>query len=113
MQEEVLQKNPTLKINVYAVWFSMMKTDSPAAFPSAKEIMPDRRVMHFWDGQKDVGRWFKEKISPEYDGPVQWDAFYLYDSGATWKDTPQPLVVTNRTILGKHDDLARGISRLH
>lgn len=101
-----------MNIRVYAVWFEMMPADSPAAFPAAKELLPDPRVTHFWDDQKAAGRWFKENISPEYQKNVQWDAFYLYGAEAEWKKTPQPLIVSGRTILKKSADLERGISLL-
>lgn len=112
VQEYVLEKNPELKIQVYAIWFSMIASDTPEAFPSARQVMPDRRVAHFWDGEKAAGRWFKEAVPSDYEGPVQWDVFYLYGADAEWGDQPTPLLTTGRPILKDRRKLAEAVAAL-
>lgn len=108
----MLQKNPDLKIQVYAVWFSMLASDTPAAFPVARKVIPDRRVVHYWDSARNVGKWFKEAVPSNFEGPIQWDAFYLYSADAVWTDKPQPQLVWGRTILQARQRLVDQIAAL-
>ena len=112
MQQEILDKNPSLKVDVYAIWFSMLPWNTPAAFPGAQRTMPDHRVTHLWDRYKVAGRWFKENVTPDYPGKIIWDAYYLYGSEAEWSNIPKPLIVWGRTIMEKRQELAKQIPSL-
>jgi hypothetical protein len=112
VQKEVLEKYPSLPIQIYSIWFSMLPWDSPLAFPSAQKTMSDPRVTHFWDKEKIAGRWFKENVTPDYQGKVIWDVYYLYGPEAEWGSTPQPLLIWGRTIMGNSQELSQEISRL-
>ena len=52
--------------------------------------MPDNRVIHYWDGEMEVGQWFAQEVDG-YQG-IAWDAYYLYGPDATWEDLPSPLI---------------------
>ncbi len=112
VQTEVLEQYPGLKIRVYAVWYEMYPGDSPKAFPSAKKTMPDRRVRHFWDQPKDAGKWFKINVPSDYQGPIQWDAYYLYGSDAVWDVTPGAPISWGRTILETRKELLKQVALL-
>lgn len=99
-------------MQVYAVWFSMLASDTPAAFPEAKKTMPDRRVMHYWDSPREVGKWFKASVPSNYQGAIQWDVFYLYPADAVWTDKPQPQLAMGRTILQARQVLADQVAAL-
>lgn len=111
MQQEILEKNPAADLRVYAVWLSMVLTDSRARW--SDRLMPDPRVVHLWDAAHAVGRWFAKNPDPPYtDGEIAWDVYYLYDRDARWKARPAPLVSWGRTILRARDPLGRDASRL-
>jgi hypothetical protein len=112
VQKEILEKNPSLPIRVYSIWFSMLPGDTPLAFPSAQKTMPDARVVHFWDGKKIAGRWFKENLIPDYPGKIMWDAYYLYGPEAEWKNIPGPLMIWGRAIMDKRQELLKESSLL-
>ena len=59
--------------------------------------MPDPRVTHFWDGERQVGGWFAEQVEG-YRG-VSWDTYYLYGPQASWETIPFPLVGSGGTII--------------
>jgi hypothetical protein len=99
IQDYVLKRNPKLNIHVYSVWYEMYPGDSPDDFPTARKLMSDRRVQHFWDQPKDVGRWFQRAIPSDYKGEIQWDAFYLYGPDSVWDGQPTSLLTWGRTIL--------------
>jgi hypothetical protein len=112
IQEYVMKRNPKLNLRVYAVWYEMYPGDSPRAFPKARTFLPDRRVMHYWDQPKDVGKWFVKALPSDYKGEIQWDAYYLYDTDAVWEDQPSSLLVWGRTILQSRQRLRDEITRL-
>ena len=72
--------------------------------------MPDHRVMHFWDGEAQVGQWFAERVEG-YRG-ISWDTYYLYGPDATWKSIPSHLVGSGGTIYAKRAALKMQISTL-
>jgi hypothetical protein len=109
----ILIRYPDLPLNVYAVWYEMYPGDSPDDFPAAQGLMPDRRVTHWWDPTKDVGRWFTHVVPTNLKGEIQWDAFYLYSEDATWgEEDPAPLLTWGRTILRDRKKLAEKIEEL-
>ncbi len=99
IQEYILKRNPKLDLKVYAVWYEMYPGDSPDDFPGARTLLPDRRVVHYWDQAKDVGRWFYGLVPTTTKGNIEWDAFYLYDKDSVWTDRPTNMLTSGRTIL--------------
>src|SRR5262245_28136300 len=79
--------------------------------------LPDRRVRHWWDGQRIAGRWFARYLGPG--GPPQgpgldvfWDGYLLFGPEAQWEDAPAPLVGAGGTILGQVAELKRLLAPL-
>ena len=112
IQEYALKRNPTLDVKVYAVWYEMYPGDSPDDFPAARTLMPDKRVNHYWDPGKDVGRWFYGFVPSNVKGEIEWDAFYLFDKTAVWTDKPTALLTSGRTILQERRNLTSKIAEL-
>jgi hypothetical protein len=109
----VLQPNADLKIQVYTVWFSMLPTDSPEAFPEAQKVMPDARVKHYWDSRKALGTRYKTWVPSSVRGPIEWDAYYLYAADAKWTgDAPPMHLAAGRTILETRRDLTAAVAAL-
>ena len=101
MQREILENNPDAGVQVYAVWFSMLRGDSRSGWNGS--LMPDPRVTHLWDEERVVGRWFAEQEG--FYTSVAWDIYYLYGQEASWDRTPSPLVSSGYTILSRKDRL--------
>ena len=76
--------------------------------------MPDPRVSHFWDADREAYFWFpdQEGYRDLIFGPVAWDIFFLYSPEATWDDIPWPVVSSGSTIIRKRQDLADGLRSL-
>lgn len=66
-------------------------------------IMPDARVLHFWDEDRRVGSWFAEHVEG-YRG-IAWDTYYLYGPDAVWDAAPLPLAGSGSTIYSERDTL--------
>ena len=72
--------------------------------------MPDTRVIHFWDGDLQVGQWFAKQVDG-FEG-ISWDTYYLYGPEATWETVPSPLAGSASTIYGEREALKRQIGPL-
>ena len=107
MQSEILDKNPSADLKVYAVWFSMLSSDARSRWPD--NLLTDPRVVHLWDGTRAAGRWFAE--NEDFYLPIAWDVYYLYGPKARWDETPRPLLSSGGTILYRKDSLKRDLAR--
>ena len=75
-------------------------------------MLDDPRVVHYWDEQKKVGRFFAGKDPETSDPDVVWDAFYLYGPDAQWLTKPEPLLSTGATVLDKFEVLKTDLGPL-
>ncbi|MBI2837372.1 MAG: hypothetical protein HYX75_03605 [Acidobacteria bacterium] len=109
MQDEILAKEPTATLKVYAIWFSMYPGDARAKWPGA--LLTDARVLHLWDEKRVVGSWFGKH--PDYtslsQGRLLWDAFLLFGPEAHWEDKPTHLISTGRTIVAAREDMRKSL----
>jgi hypothetical protein len=108
VQNELLAKYPSQELHVYSVWLPMLWSDSREKWNGS--TMPDPRVIHFWDGDSQVGQWFAQEVEG-YRG-VSWDAYYLYGPDATWETIPSPLVGSGGTIIDQREALKMQIEKL-
>jgi hypothetical protein len=113
VQNELLEKHPTAGLQVYVVWFSMIATDARAAWRWTGNVMSDSRVVHFWDDQKVVGRWFAQQETPaQIDAGIVWDTYFLYGPEAEWVAKPEPLISSGATVLDEYDTLDKNLRPL-
>jgi len=77
----------------------VIRGDSKTAVPSAAALLPDSRVLHYWDPTRLIGTFFKKNVAPDVTSSVAWDMFFLYDSGAVWDEFPQPLIDMGGTVI--------------
>ena len=61
------------------------------------DVMPDPRVLHFWDAERFAGPWFAKTITGEQG--YMWDIYALYGPNATWNQAPGPLLGSGGTII--------------
>ena len=108
MQEQLLDQLPSDQLRVYAVWLPMLWSDARVTWNG--HTMPDPRVIHFWDGDVQVGEWFAKEVEG-YRG-VSWDTYYLYGPEAKWETIPSRLVASGGTIYGEREALKRQVITL-
>ena len=108
MQKEILEKNPNSKLRVYAVWFNMLPTDSRSRWKWTGDVISDPRVVHIWDENKALGRWFAKHLG-EKEGNIVWDAYFLYGDKAHWESDPAPLISSGSTINKSRDEMKKDI----
>jgi len=122
VQKEILEPRASADLRVYAVWFNMVEEDARTRWPA--DLLTDRRVTHFWDEGKTVGRWFAPRAeappmvavrAPDSSGlgqPVLWDAYLVYGPEARWDEEPSGLRRWGRTILRTREQLREAVTAL-
>jgi hypothetical protein len=108
VQQEILQKNPSAQVRVYAIWFDMLPGDGRAEWDGG--YLTDPRVVHLWDERKVAGDWFAAHVS--HNPGTEWDAYFLYGPQAAWEREPSRLVGWGRTVIGKRAQLQSDIAPL-
>ena len=100
-----MEKNLGAELQVYAVWFDVLSGDDRSAWDS--DLMPDPRVTHFWDEDRDLATWLprQEEYRDLIFGPLAWDIFFLYGPRADWTDAPLPVLDSGSTISSKRESL--------
>ena len=116
VQSELLDANPDAELSVYAVSFHMLPSDHLArrlVWP--EDLMGDPRVMHFWDENRLIGRWYETEVTRlagDEEERVEWDAYFLYGPDAVWAEKPPQEVSWGRTIVGSRGELKRHFDAL-
>jgi len=113
VQKELLEKFPSSKVRVYAIWVSMLRTDARLTWRWTGDVLSDQRVAHFWDENKIVGRWYAEHGNTDNRDPgIVLDAYYLYGPDAEWRSKPDPLLSGGGTIRDRYDELQQKLAPL-
>jgi hypothetical protein len=102
VQQQILQRNPAADLRVYSVWVPFLGGTKEAAEVSRK-VLPDPRVVQFWDGSAVTSEWFAKNV--DHSPGLAWDVYYLYGPHATWTQVPGPLVSSGGTIIGNSSAL--------
>ena len=108
MQQDILEKNPSGNLRVYAVWFDMLAGDSRERWDGA--WLTDPRVVHLWDERKVVGTSYANNLK-RGPGP-EWDVYFLYGPAARWDSERGPLTSWGGTVEGKLDQLQTELAPL-
>jgi len=75
-------------------------------------LLGDRRVRHFWDGERTVGRWLAEAGVGDPGFGIVWDAYYVFGPDAVWNDTPAPLLGFGSPVISNTSALERELGPL-
>ncbi len=87
--EEVLDKLPNKKLQIFVLWTPLLANDSQLAAQRAAALMPDSRVHHYWD----LWSYANKHYAKEFDVPVSeaWDLLAVYKPYLSWSGSlPEP-----------------------
>jgi hypothetical protein len=110
VQREILDQSESSNLRVYAVWLPFLGANEQAADVSHR-VLPDPRVIHYWDPDAAVSDWFAENVD-HITAKAWWDVYYLYGPDARWRDVPGPLIASGGTIIGRSAELKGAITPL-
>jgi hypothetical protein len=77
----------------------MLAGDSRSAWDS--NVLDDRRVHEYWDGNRIAGRWLANNQLGGLGGPgsIVWDAYYAFPPAANWTSEPDRLLAAGSDII--------------
>lgn len=90
----------------------MVPTDARSSWSWTGGVLSDGRVVHFWDENKTIGKWYAQYDVDYADNGVVWDAYYLYGPEAQWGSTPPKPIVMGATVIDKFDELKNAVAPL-
>jgi hypothetical protein len=104
VRENILDKEQSSDLRVYAVWLNQRSTDGRDEIDES--ILADQRVTQYWDGEGITGTYFAETDLGElgYAGFV-YDVYYVFAGDATWANEPTPLAASGSPVLYKGEEL--------
>ena len=110
MRENILDKEQSKNLRIYAVWLNQRSTDGRNEID--KSILADPRVTQYWDQEGITGTYFAETDlgGIGYAGFV-YDVYYVFAGSATWADKPAPLAASGSPVLFKGDDLLAALKQ--
>jgi hypothetical protein len=85
----VLDREPTDRLKVYAVWVPMVR-GLERDVPLASRELPDARAAHYWDGTGQLMDGYQQVLGIS---ERAWDVFLVYGNDARWEGDlpPAPL----------------------
>ena len=110
MQREILESDRTSNLRVYAIWAPFHGAGGQQAANLWERVLPDPRVLQYWDGIALASRWFAKNVEHTFLPVV--DAYFLYGPTARWTSIPGPLVSSGSTVIGQAPELKEAIAPL-
>ena len=104
MRGNILEKETSKDLRIYAVWLNQRSTDGRDEIDES--ILADPRVTQFWDGEGITGTYFAETDlgGLGFSGFV-YDVYYVFGPDAAWSDQPAPLAGSGGPVVSKGEEL--------
>ena len=104
MRENILEKETSKDLRIYAVWLNQRSTDERDTIDES--TLADPRVAQYWDGSGITGTYFAETDlgGLGFSGFV-YDVYYVFGGEAAWSDQPAPLAASGAPVLFKGEEL--------
>ena len=104
-QDDLLGKNPSLKIRVYAVWFDVLPGDARERWDPT--LLTDPRATQYWDADGISGKWFASNVTGKRG--FAWDAYFLYAPGSRWGKVPTGLLTFSSPVISGRSVIAKSL----
>lgn len=88
VREDVLEKVKSDDLAVLAVWMPVLKSDNAIAGKKAEPLLPDPRVIHYWDAENSLGKLYGRQLTLPRGRQLAWDVYFVYAPGIRWEDEP-------------------------
>jgi hypothetical protein len=109
VRENILDKEQSSDLRVYAVWLNQRSTDGRDEIDES--ILADRRVTQYWDQEGITGTYFAETDlgGLGFSGFV-YDVYYVFAGDAAWANEPAPLAASGSPVLYKGEELLAALA---
>ncbi len=104
MRENILDKEKSEDLRVYAVWLNQRSTDERDTIDES--TLADPRVTQYWDGEGITGTYFAQNDlgGLGFSGFV-YDVYYVFGPDAAWAEDPAPLAGSGGPVVSRGDEL--------
>jgi len=104
VRENILDKEQSQNLRIYAVWLNQRSTDARDEIDEA--TLADPRVTQYWDGDGLTGTYFAENDlgGLGFSGFV-YDVYYVFSGDATWTNDPDPLAASGGPVVFEGEKL--------
>jgi len=94
VQEKVLDKIDSDKLQVFVIWLPMVEGDSRTIARKSTKLIRDKRARHFWDPDRKAALAFAQMLQAAFPKAIElpkgeypaWDVYLVYDVSTRWKD---------------------------
>ena len=86
--DDVLEQVDSEELTVFTVWMPCMANDNAETALSAESLLPDSRVVHFWDEGSSLGTLYGRSLSLPRGGTLAWDVYFVFAPGVRWGSQP-------------------------
>ena len=109
MRENILDKEQSSDLRVYAVWLNQRSTDGRDEIDES--ILADPRVTQYWDGEGITGTYFAETDlgGLGFSGFV-YDVYYVFGGDAAWSKEPAPLAASGSPVISEGEELLAALT---
>ena len=90
VQNQVLAKIASEDVAVFVVWIPTFPGDNRQKALRRRNLLPDRRVRQFWDGDLRLGKRYRDVLSLPESIEVAWDVYFAFDRQTEWTEEPPP-----------------------
>jgi hypothetical protein len=86
--QKVLSEIDDDSLRVSIVWTAALRNDMYEESIRSRELVPDPRVRHYWDGANALGTLAAPVLGTKMQ--MAWDVYFAYGRGAKWEGGPAP-----------------------
>ena len=104
VQNEVLEKVDGKDVTAFVVWIPTFPGDNRGKALRARNLVPDARARHFWDGKLELGKRYRGVLSLPEGIEVAWDVYFVFGPDAEWKESPPAPGVWQHQLFGADKD---------
>ncbi len=104
---DVLTQVDSEGLSVLAVWMPCLPGDNAEFALSAESLLPDSRVVHYWDDDSSLGTLYGRSLALPNGGTLAWDVYFVFAPGVEWGIQP-PMPTEWMHRLGKGARLLDG-----
>jgi hypothetical protein len=91
VQKEILEKINSSQLAIFLVWTPVQPQDNRAAADEARSLLPDARVLHYWDNNRMLSQNYRRVLPLAADCRTAWDVYLLYNRGVKWGEFIPPV----------------------
>ena len=66
----------------------VLGSDNAEAGKQAESLLPDPRVIHYWDSDSSIGKLYGRQLTLPRGRQLAWDIYLVFAPGIRWEDEP-------------------------